>query len=56
MQPPTRARTTFGGITFELEKKEAMEGELRQKAVADARSRAEALAKLTVWSSARAVV
>jgi len=35
------------GITFELEKKEAMEGELRQKAVADARSRAEALAKLT---------
>ncbi|WP_394839126.1 SIMPL domain-containing protein [Pendulispora rubella] len=35
------------GINFELEKKDAVEGELRQKAVADARTRAEALAKLS---------
>ncbi|WP_394829259.1 SIMPL domain-containing protein [Pendulispora albinea] len=35
------------GVNFELEKKDAVEGELRQKAVADARTRAEALAKLS---------
>ncbi len=34
------------GINFDLEKKDAIEGELREKAVADARRRAEALAKL----------
>jgi len=35
------------GINFELEKKDAVEADLRQKAVADARTRAEALAKLS---------
>jgi uncharacterized protein len=35
------------GVSFELEKKEGVEAELRQKSVADAKSRAEALARLS---------